>query len=326
MSDPTPVWQLDALNELASVQIDPLLSEVFTEMKEYDALLAGEYIGHNEVVEITNSLDSQWNQLMGASVKLTGIVAFPEGGVYCDDDNLTPGYWADQEMFFFGALPVPVNTNYADETHEYVFRLRLARNLGTPEEPQWQLGIADTGELASIEIPGMMSSEAARAWLWYYHPEVIQEIDVALLNPATEECEMVMKLRDAAMDMRMGFSDGKEFDERSVHALNVYMHALFAFDDDIGYEIGVQGAVWTPRDEGGYEAAYVGGRTVAAVDALVWTSAVNEPEYLVRPHLVVRFLSDDKDDAGMHLLMPLTTATHFISMRYQYFVGYEDNQ
>jgi hypothetical protein len=317
----------DGLNELFEVQTESAFTEVFEKIKLYNELLKDEPVDSEQINAIMRELDNEWQAVMGQTVIISGVASFLPPDAIGVDGRATQEFYEDENMQFGGVMPVRMESVYLDEDqHIYLLKLMLTREaVDMNGHRVLQQGTAKVDDISSIILPDMLSANTAKKWLEYYHPEYIEDIDVALLNPSNEECEMVMRLKDLVFDMKRYSHDTPERMLRSAQAMNVYTNNLFKFDKEVPYQLSVDGDALSLDDDGNLEAAYVKGSTMAAVDRVIWLSAQDEDGYVVRPYLAVSLLDESKDVQGNAVRVPLQSIVDLKSYRYSYFVGYSEN-
>ena len=322
--------RFDIVDTFANVQTDPLLRNVFDKIRTYNELLVDQYVSGEQITEIMKEIDDEWRQLMGETVIVSGNVMFANDMVAgISEQKTSSDFYEDHEMEFGGVLPIllesmPSSGDYKDDKlHQFRLELRLIREGLTPEGKRILMrGSAKLDEIASIDFPNMMSVERAYRWLDFYKTDELQEIEADLLNPSSEECEMVMKLAGLTIDGRLPHDVGDGHALSTAQALNIYLESLFSFDKDSPYELSVNGEAWSIERNGDLIASAISGTSIAAVDRIVWLAKCNELSYLLSPHIAVRFLGTTKDDAVNLMYVPLDSVDQFRSQRHSYFVGY----
>ena len=323
----------DILEHFTDVQIDPFLTAVFEKMKLYNELLSEQYVSSNQINEIMNELDDEWRNLMYREVIVTGRVAFAREDSLGRDEDITYDFYEDHPMIFGGVLPIQIDTfvgngGYADdELRKYHLELRLTREGITSEGGYVEMkGSADIDEIAGLEFPNSMSLDRAKKWLEFYKPDEIADVDVAIYTPSIEECEMTMRLGDIVIDARIPHDADNKYTIQTMQALNIYTNSLFSFDSDVPYQLTVEGEAWHCGAESLLTPASINGSTMSAIDRVVWLAAVSEPEYMLRPHVAVRFLGETKDDLAQEVHVPIAAIKDLWSYRHKYFVGYKTDQ
>lgn len=328
MSSELSTHQADFFYGLSKVQIDPFLTSVFDKMKLYEELLKDEFVDSTQINEIMHELDAEWANLMRKMGQVTGFVSFLPPDADGNTGAAVREFYESEEMMFGGVFPVEIDTLYSfdnenhEDLHKYKLCVRFAREAISSDGQRVELyGTAEVDDILSITFPNMMSVEGAREWLNYYHADCVQDIDVALLNPGIEECELAIRLRDIEADVLLSKEDDEDTHLRSMIALNIYTNDLIQFDSDVPYELSVEGAAWSPEGTT-LERSYISGTTIVAVDRIVWLTADEGSEHKYYPHLATRFLSESKDEPDTDMLVPLSSVKSFKSFRYNYFVGY----
>jgi hypothetical protein len=267
---------------------------------------------------------------MHQTAYVTGVISFKlpahEGGANAE---VITDYYSGTAIEFGGALPV-VRTLEDDNTeaglsiNKYKLGLRLVKH-GTSHDGSLSVleGVASVEDILSIEFPNQMSMERARNWLAYYHADEMQDIEIALFRESEEECEMVRRLAEVAVDVCGPHRGDLDMTSKSSQALNLYTNSLFTFDREVPYIVGVNGFAWEPQADGTLTEAYANGKTMAVVDRVLWLQPVNSSESTasVKAYLSVNFLHADKDAVPSHLYIPIEGLTTFESLRHAYFHG-----
>ncbi len=321
--------------ELDAVYMDPIIRKVFDQISVYNELLKTEFITGDELLQIVNELDAQWMFLMNEKAEVTGNIDYAD--VNDESENPTPitSYFENETVVFDGVVARKLSTifsngNLAFEDGEdystYELRIRLVKEGITESlEVVGMLCSASVQDIVSLEFEKMMSAERAKSWLSHFHADVVDEIDIALLNPSQEECEMVMRLRDLELNTNEMHDSNSDMSAISKVALGVYVETLFKFDKDMPYLITASGGAWRFNEMGGVTSMTIEAESLARVHRLIWQPAVEDDEFTIRPILEVSFFGADKDTESLHMLVPLKIVTSFKSMRHDYFYGYEPN-
>lgn len=324
----------DILDSFSKVQIDPIFVSVFKKMRMYNDLLSSQMVSDEQIEEIMNELDDEWGMVLRDKVEVTGVVSFLPPEVEGSEGESIRDFYEAHEMEFGGVLPVRVGAGneyddsnvLTEDLHNYVLKVRFVREgIATDGSLVTMYGTADVDEISSIVVPNMMSVPGAREWLDFYHPEYMQDIDVALLNPAVEECDMVMRLQDVSIDVKLPRDEDEQRIVRSMQALNIYTNSLFDFDQDAPYLLAVSGDAWQLGD-GNLEPAHISGSTMAALDRIVWLAEEGQPENILIPHLSARFLAESKDEPATDMFVPLKSVVALRSFRHDYFIGYPEEE
>lgn len=333
MSYEIPAHRDEILDDIAALQVDPAISTVFEKMRVYSELLQEQYVSDVQINEIMNELDEEWRGLMHQTAVVTGIISFLPEHIVGKEGEPVRDFYDTQEVDFGGVLPLCLDTLYAvdqpdgstADMYKYELGLRLIREGIAPDGTYVLMhGSAKLDEIVSIEFPNQMSVEGARKWLEYYVPEVIQDVDIALLAPSKEECEMVLRLKDMTMDISVPHDEKGSTLLRTMQALNIYTNSLFDFDKEVPYQLAVNGDAWQPSDDGLLLPAFIQGSTMSALNRIVWLAPEGEPDGAVRPHVAARFLGNTKDDPATEMYVPVDSVTSLKSYRYHYFVGYNE--
>ena len=320
--------------EFEDARIDPFIRQVFEKMRLYNELLATEFVDSDQINRIMRELDEEWDMLMRREAVITGIMSFLPVDAHGSDGEPVRDFFDTETVVFGGVMPVQMATRYGferldddeDDHHTYELRLHVTREaIDSAGKVVHMVGTAAIDDVLSIEFPNVMSVERAKKWLSYYHADDLDDIEVGMLNPTAEECEMLMRLADITIDVGRPHKDVDHLTLRSVQALNVYTNSLFTFDKDVPYLLQVDGPGWQPDKDGALQPAYLSGRTMSSLDELAWLAADEQPETVVLPHVAARFQSEDKDEPPIRMLVPISSIVSLRSFRYDYFVGYTDD-
>lgn len=318
------------LERLDDVYLDPVISGVFKKMRLYNELLARQFVSSDQINEIMNELDDDWRSLMGTQASLTGYVSFLTENIEGAEGVPRRDYYEDEDIIFHGVLPIEAETFYSTEggedLHTYLLKIVVEREGISPNGGYVRMrGNAALDDIISLEFKASISKSRAQSWLEHYHEDVLEDVEMALLNQSAEECEMIMRLVDMTVDAYSTHDGDEDLILRSSQALQAYTNSLFSFDKLAPYEIELQGDVWMMVDgvpKGGEVDRPL--RSLATIDKLLWLAI--DGENTLRPHLDLKLMWQDKDTKLTHLLVPLIAVRHLLSVRHQYFVGYEDAQ
>lgn len=322
-------WNDKYFAQLDAVYMDPFVSRVFTEIKEFNNILANQYASPGDITEIVDELNAEWYLLLGQDAVVTGNLKFvSEYDDISEDPQPILGYYENQNVVFYGVHALPLSESHREGSQLTVnedaalYQLRLGFMREGIDQDSGLLimsGSAEVDDIISLEFDDMISPERARLWLEYFHSEIIDEIDVLMLNPSLEECEMVMRLKDFELDLS---GENRDMAGISKMALGVYVASLFDFDSDMPYSIVASGDAWGFTEYGAVEAQTIEAATLAKVYKIIWQPGTEDEDTVVRPLLDVAFLGTDKDSDPLHLLVPLNIVEDFTSLRYDYFYGY----
>jgi hypothetical protein len=315
------------------VQLDPYVNAVFEKMKLYSELLKHEFVGSDQINEIMRELDDEWDSLLRREAVLTGVMKFLPINLRGSEGDPVRDFYEDETVIFGGVMPVQIETKYAfertddidEDTHIYELQLHVTREAIDSDGKLVRLtGTAALDDIVSLEFPNLMSTDRARNWLAYYHPDDMDDIEVSLLNSCTEECEMLLRLSDSSVDIARPHRGDTELSLRSAQALNIYTNSLFTFDREAPYIISVSGDALQPDDDGGFQPTHITGTTMSSLDRIVWLAKDSESESVLYPHVIAHFLADDKDAKALEMMVPISSINSLKSCRYDYFVGYGD--
>lgn len=314
--------------QLDAVCMDPFIGHVFTQVKDYNDILADQYISLEDVTEIVNELNAQWYYLLGEDAVVTGKMKFIDENDVSDTPQPIVNYYENQDVTFRGVCALSKHGSEYEQGQlivdedEALYELRIGfirEGIDKSGELLTLTGSARVEEITSLEFNEMISPERARLWLEHFYSDFIDEIDVLMLNPSLEECEMVMRLKDLELTLP---DDDMDMAAISKMALTVYVESLFTFDDDMPYAITASGEAWDFTDYGAVETQTIDASSLAKVYKIIWQPGVGDEDNVVRPLLDVAFLGADKDSDPLHMLVPLNIVEDFASLRYDYFYGY----
>src|SRR5689334_6697530 len=198
--------------DLYAVYMDPLIARVLSQARLYNDMLRAESVDDSAIFEIVKELDVQWAELLGEQAVVTGNVEFIDVNDETDDPRPVKEYYESQDVSFNGISARTLDSKDSfgttlledgeSQTSTYELRVQFIKEgINTKGDVVHMTGSAALEDIISLEFQQMMSPERARKWLAHFHPDVIDEIDVRLLNPSIEECEMVMRLKDISVDL-----------------------------------------------------------------------------------------------------------------------------
>jgi hypothetical protein len=315
-----------SINLLDQVMDDPHIRVIMDKAKAYNNLLSSQKVTEDEVSEIISELDTDWEPFINKVATITANMRFAGDGTA----PFTEMYY-DHEAISNGFIPARLDADMTDNdedtpdgtqiTHPYEIRLQFHyEKINADAERVFSYGSAALDDIYKLEFDEVMTVERARAWLSYYYAEVIDEIDVALLNSATDECEMVMMLSESMYDLSMTGSLRDDDDEKTKEALNMYTDSLFVFDQEMPYQISVDGRIWVvDDDERILRPGKVEGTTFTQVKRMVWDNSPGDEDFQLSPHIELVTITNDKDEPGGHLIVPLSSVTNLQSLRRMHF-------
>lgn len=318
------------LRDLADVYTEPVLANVFAEMRLYNELLASEPVSEDRITEIMQELDAKWSPFMGQAGMASGYFSFlPER--LDDAQMLRREYYRSQDVVFEGVLPVPLDDEGDDQLQRYELQIKLVRDAilydDEHTEAQKLSGLARLDDIVSLEFPPHMMSQArAQHWLEYYHDDEITEIDMRILNLDGDECDIVHQLEDMTIDCKTPHAGDSELIHRSLQALDIYTNSLFSFDQQMPYDVYIGGNVWSIAADGSLHEAEITGVLHAPVKIarVLWRPAFEGGEYAICAHLDMSLLTPDKDAPSYRLLVPVDAVEAIASFRQLYFGEEED--
>lgn len=324
---------------LAALQLDPVVGGVIHKTREYNELLASEYVRDEEIHEIVTELDTIWLELLGEIAEYTGYALFKDENSD-DEDEPIRSYYEEQSVQFRGIVAQRVAIRSVDTggsidilddsggATESIFELRvgITREGIDAEGNLLQMsGSFGLDDMIRLEFDHIMSVERAQKILQYLAPELIDDIDVRLLNPSLEECEMVMRLADLSLDLQAIGKMDEEQTSFTMGALANYTNSLFSFDEDVPYIVYLDGQGWSLDEVTGSQAAMVQAGGLVKIERILWISAPSDEDEVVRPAIEMYYLADDKDTPPPHhLIMPIDTIVGFRSVRHEYVYGYDN--
>lgn len=311
------------LETVEGATLDPLLKQIFDKMRLYNELLATESQSEPEINAIMHEIDAEWQGLIGQKITYTGLASF------LDERDLSPdvppirSYYEEHEMIFRGVIPHETRSDEASDKKFYELRVLFEREAIDNDGNLIGLrGSASLEDIASFEFMSTMSTARARRILELHVPELIEDIDCALLNDVSNESELFERLVPIATDEE-SFS---VFDDESFvqlkSALDVYTNSHISCDQAAPYRVQLDGFVWYERREDDIVAATVPGiHELARIENVVWNRLYEDGPRTIRPMLNMYLLANDKDGAETHLYVPLSTLKHLTSIRHEFYSG-----
>lgn len=303
-------------DQLSAIHMDPLLQETLNQAVDYNEYLSDLDVSREEVADVVRDLDEKWSALLGSTVVASGQMVFPfvdaEGEVTYQSD-----LYDNEEVLFGGAYALPLDP-LEEEPTRFKIGIEFKREALLPDgRPAILDGIAKPEDVLKLEFPTAMSLDRARSWLEYYYPDAIDDIDMAVLNEADNECDQLLALADVKVRLPKDTSD-VEADTLTSTALRCYTRSFVMIDEDLPYQLEFQGAAWTV--DGDSDEIYGIDATVygqwVRVDGLIWKSVPGKKDAVLRPHLMTRVFQDDKTLPPDRYLFPLQGVRELESLRY----------
>jgi len=314
-ADPT-----DALfSSLAAIHMDPVLTRGIDQMRTYNELLVSQPMNQAEINELIREQDVLWETFMKKEAIFSGYAQPSEH----EADNGEPQrlYFEKQHVTFRGAFP--------DEQEH------LAYSSGDPETPlfyklfvmieyegidrEGEFGkttaLVELNDLVSLDFVSEMSPEHARHLLENFQPDLLDDIDEALLASVEHEAELAQRLAGLFYDQ--SGDESRTIDQTSL-ALTVYTNALVKFDENLGYAINIQGQAWKMEGET-YKRGGIHQVVPAKIHKISWLTSPDMGDDTIVPHLTLQFCGADVNTTSEVFHIPLTSVEQLDSLRYQFY-------
>ena len=326
MSEVTQTDPTEAMfKSLESLHMDPKLSAILNKVDAYSKLLEDTPVTMMEIHDIIVEIDTEWDILVGEKASFTGVAQFPNEQI--DGYPVSTDFYEDQSVIFRGVIAGEkgleengAEVEYEQDAEEteifYELGIGLTRTGISHNGNVVQVdGIAKTAYIASLEFSHTMSQERAIAILEEQQPELIGDIDRALLNEAEDEGELALRLAG----LRYELSGDEKIDAFVNQALNLYTNKILIFDQHNGYEASFEGMLWIENNEGVDCPAVVQAEALVKVSRVVWARQPPGEDVLV-PHVELRVCSPEVQDTEemIHIHAPLAIFDELYSLRHQY--------
>lgn len=316
-------------------QIDPFIRRVFEKIDVYNQLIKDRYLTSVEINEIMNELDSEWQELLHASCRVTGVISFKPPRLGGDKAETIVDYYDGMMVEFGGVLPIEeservkygANDDGSDQTeHTYMLGLRFILHGKSAAGISHAIeGAASIEDIIALGFPDNMSLEGARKWLAYYHATDLEDLELDLLNNTEDECRALMELAGHAVELgaRNGTDDWSI--RQSTQALDLHTNSLISLDRHVPYTLSVDGFAWDILAGGGREQAYAyGTNTIAGIHRISWLPSANGTDNILMPHANVDFYGEDRVAPVRTMAVPIAAFTDLQSLRRQYFASDSD--
>lgn len=314
------------LESVEGAAFDPFLKSVFDKMRLYNELLANEAQSEPEINAIMHEIDAEWQSLIGEKVTFTGIAWFLDERQMTADAIPVRSYYEDDEMVFKGVGPHEMYHDYDTDNRYYELRILLEREAIDDDGKLIALrGTSTLDEVASLEFKGSMSVLRARRILELHAPQLIEEIDLALLNEAETETELLCRLEHIVADdgIFAGFDDTALAE--LIQALDIYTNSLLTYDSGAPYHVRVEGDIWLAREDDIVAAIIHNSSKLARINRVAWGRMSEDGPRTVRPLLDLYLLASGKDEKETHIYVPFSTVKQLSSIRHMFYSGQLEN-
>jgi hypothetical protein len=315
---PTSIEQFDPFESLSALQMEPIVSRVFKDIQVYRELLQAQPLNESEINTVMLELDGMWRQLLHEPAVFTGFASFPNEQLA--EGSVTRDFYDRQQVEFNGVKPSPKDSEgmyESDDPQFYDLKIKLIReSINYRGEIVEVEGLADIDEIISLEFDRYMSPIRARRVLENYVPEIIDDIDGALLNGISDEAELAAKLSGLGIDQQ---ECDDETNDLVSSALDTYVNYLIKFDHVNGYSLSVEGRVWVYKISDNPQIVHASTTSLAQVDRIVWGISPETDDDRLVPQLVTVLYGQEIDEASDVLHVPLTSVEEFLSIRSAYY-------
>lgn len=309
--------ELDSkLFELDAAFADPVVEEALKQARLYRDLLKDEIPPSKTRAEIIQELDSHLAGAIGTVVKVFGNMTnmTPDGeyiSTYVDTHN----------AIFQGFTMANVDPSQDGDDDELPKTIKFLIYIPMNEEEQAEYGgthRAMAADLDSVNIEfNVVSFERAKAWLSSFIPELIDEIDRTLLNEP-DQLEPILALSN--FDIRIENVDDELMARKCI---GIYLNELIPFDQEVPYEIKLQGISFVVSDEEGV----IGTAEMNKAEKLArlrfirlaQVDDVNTASNHLRICLDAELLDPDPNQVSLRVLIPIETITSLTSIRNFYY-------
>jgi hypothetical protein len=320
MSELTREMDKARIEGLESLQMDPKLRRTFELVRIYNELLADEPVSKDIAEGIIAEIDSEWSDLLGITATFTGRAKSPNE--FDPEKAIATGYFEDIEVQFRGAVAAPVkpmddSADIPEIESYYHLGIGFQREaIDSDGDRVFVDVVAVPDDIASLEFPDIMSRDRARWILQELQPDLIDDIDAALLNDAEEESDRTLRLAG----LHFQPSGDEEADKQIKGALNVYTQTAMPFDTHNGYHYSFNGPVWLKNKDEQFVTCHVVSESIATIRGIAWLETPEDGNVLV-PHLDMLLCQDEVEDSSdmYHAHVPVSSITYLRSLRRIFF-------
>lgn len=236
---------------LGDVMIEPSIRKMRDELTTYNAsILENSDVTVAEMESVLEDLNEKYMPILQNGAFISGYIEFPKPGTRdaeTGEFELESHYYDEQTVEVYGFIIASSKIELSDE--DILFQPVIALNVGRniePQERELEGGAVEMyvgmvrPEQADIE-PFAMSPERARAWLEYYYPDALVDLETRILN-APNEAQGLVNLTGFSIELQ-----NDEYLDRSRQALGIYLDTMLRFDTKVPYLANMEGFVYVPN-------------------------------------------------------------------------------
>lgn len=241
---------------LEGVMVEPAIQEMRKELTTYNAsIIENADVTTDEVERIIDDLNEKYMPIFENGATISGFMEFPKPGSLRSETGefeTENRYYDEQEVEVYGFVVGSSEVRFSDDDVliQPIIELHIGRN-AEPHEKELETENVEMyvgmvrPEQVSIE-PNTMSPERARAWLEYYYPDALVDLETRILN-ASNEAQGLVNLAGFSIEL-----NNDEYLNRSRQALSMYLDTMLRFDMNVPYTTNMEGFVYVPDGEGAH--------------------------------------------------------------------------
>lgn len=305
------------ISDLDTLQMDPYISNVLKDVEILNELLRSEPKTEEEIKELMRDVDSRWIELIDEFVRFTGRATFPD--VSIPGGGNVENYYENEEMMFGGIIPYRLVDDDEGEYRLYELRVVFEREAIDSEGRHVILrGLATTTDIAEIEHSNLMSIERAKKILEHYEPDILEDIEVALLNPSQDESNMIMGLQGYILTA----ADRDDENIQTVKkALNTLCRNYVQLDVYNSYIMSINGRGWI-ADSNTYSLCNIEASGLVHIEEVIWELSPDDRHDTIVPHVAIRILGlEVNSTSDKQYAVPLTSISDLRSLRMAFYLS-----
>lgn len=235
---------------LDQIIVEPEVLKMQDELRLYNAaILEASEVTEKEVQQLVEDLNDKYMPMFKNGATISGYMEFPKPGsrnLETQTFETESRYYDEQEVEVYGFMVASEEVRVSEDAglSRPVIALNIGRN-AEPEECELEdddvemyMGMV-RAERVDI-VPFTMSPERARAWVEYYYPDALLELETRLLN-APHEGQALVNLAGFSVELH-----NDEHLARSRQAFTVYLNSMLRFDMKVPYMANMEGFVYVP--------------------------------------------------------------------------------
>lgn len=308
---------------LEQVVREPAIQQMQNELAIYNAsILEDPDMTVDEVQKAIDDLNEKYMPLLQNGATISGYMEFPKPGSRRSETGefeTESRYYDEQAVEVYGFIMASekVHLSEDDVLSHSIIALNIGRN-AEPDECELEeedvlmyMGVARV-ERTNIE-PFKMSPERARAWVEYYYPDALLELETRLLN-APNEAQALVDLTGFAVELH-----DDEHLERSRQAFMVYLNSMLRFDTNVPYMANMEGFVYVPDGDGHSKGFVADGHYLTYFHECYMVPGDLDVSRIHIPMVELSVIHPDFDGDDRKLLMQPDTIKSASSIRQTYY-------